>query len=57
MFTTKKVNVYDATIENPVNNEYLTKENSFKQPCLHMIVGQRTSGKSYLSTSKKGKNI
>jgi hypothetical protein len=46
----KKVNSYDSTIENPVSNEYPTKENSFKQPCLHLIVGQRTSGKSYLTS-------
>ena len=46
----KKVNSYDSTIENPVSNEYSTKENSFKQPCLHFIVGQRTSGKSYLTS-------
>ena len=49
MFT-KKVNSYDSNIENPVSNEYPTKENSFKQPCLHFIVGQRTSGKSYLTS-------
>ena len=46
----KKAKVYDSTIDNPVSNEYPTPPESFKQPCLHMIVGQRTSGKSYLSS-------
>ena len=49
MFT-KIVNSYNSTIDQPVTNEYPTKENSFKQPCLHFIVGQRTSGKSYLTS-------
>ena len=46
----KKAKVYDSTIDNPVTNEYNTPADSFKQPCLQMIVGQRTSGKSYLSS-------
>ena len=46
----KKSNVYDSVIDQPVNNEYPTPPNSFKQPCLHLIVGQRTSGKSYLAS-------
>ena len=33
-----------------VNNEYPTPVDSFKQPALHMIVGQRTAGKSYLTS-------
>jgi hypothetical protein len=50
MFTIKKVNVYDSVIDQPVNNEYPTPPNSFKQPCLQLICGQRTSGKSYLAS-------
>ena len=46
----KKTSAYDSIIENPVDNLYPTPINSFKQPCLHLIVGQRTSGKSYLAS-------
>jgi len=47
---TKHVNVYNKDPDQCVNNEYPTSENAFKQPCLHMIVGQRTAGKSYLAS-------
>ncbi len=46
----KNANAYDSVIDQPVINEYPTPPNSFKQPCLHLIVGQRTSGKSYLAS-------
>ncbi len=45
---TKQLNVYNQDPDGQVNNTYPTPKNSFKQPCLQMIVGQRTSGKSYL---------
>ena len=45
---TKKLRVYDEDPQNGVSNLYPTPENQFKQPCLQMIVGQRTSGKSFL---------
>ena len=44
------VNCYNSKINNGVDNLYPTPPASFKQPCLHMIVGQRTSGKSYLTS-------
>jgi len=46
----KNLNVYNDKVNASVNNEYPTGDNSFRQPCLHMIVGQRTSGKSYLTS-------
>ena len=46
----KKLNVYNQDPDAQVNNEYPTPANAFKQPCLHMIVGQRTAGKSYLTS-------
>lgn len=33
-----------------VDNEYNTGDRSIRQPALHMVVGQRTSGKSYLAS-------
>ena len=45
---TEKLKVYDDKVGASVNNEYPTGLNSFRQPALHMIVGQRTAGKSYL---------
>lgn len=45
---TKALQVYHDTPKEGVDNLYPTSKDSFKQPCLHMIVGQRTSGKSYL---------
>jgi len=47
---TKSLDVYNAAVENGVNNEYPTTENAFRQPCLHMVVGQRTAGKSFLTS-------
>jgi hypothetical protein len=44
----KHVNVYDKDPSGEVNNEYKTSENSFRQPALHLCIGQRTAGKSYL---------
>ena len=49
-FLTETLKVYDAKINSGVNNEYPTPLSSFKQPCLQMIVGQRTAGKSYLTS-------
>ena len=49
-FLTETLKVYDAKINSGVNNEYPTPLSSFKQPCLQMIVGQRTSGKSHLTS-------
>ena len=46
----KQLKIYNSKVNEGVNNEYPTPENSFKQPCLQMIVGQRTSGKSYLTS-------
>ena len=46
----KNLNVYNHQVEECVNNEYPTGEDSFRQPCLQMIVGQRTAGKSYLTS-------
>ena len=45
----KKLKVFDQNPTGQVNNRYPTPKNSFVQPCLQMIVGQRTSGKSYLT--------
>ena len=47
---TKQLNVYNGEITQCVNNEYPTPPDSFRQPCLHLIVGQRTAGKSYLTS-------
>jgi len=46
----KRVPVYQKDPDSSVNNEYPTSSNAFRQPCLHMIVGQRTAGKSYLAS-------
>ena len=47
---TKKLNVYNTKVNTGVDNCYPTPDDAFKQPCLHYIVGQRTSGKSYLTS-------
>tara|TARA_R110001632_G_scaffold26395_3_gene71393 strand:- start:1797 stop:2756 length:960 start_codon:yes stop_codon:yes gene_type:complete len=47
---TKRVKTYNSDVNSGVNNEYPTPLHSFKQCALHMIVGQRTSGKSYLTS-------
>jgi len=46
----EKLNVYDEDPKEGVNNLYHTTQDAFKQPCLQMIVGQRTAGKSYLTS-------
>ena len=45
---TKKVASYNGKVDSSVNNEYPTPLHSFKQCALHLVVGQRTAGKSYL---------
>jgi hypothetical protein len=45
-----KLLCYSQNPDAGVNNEYPTPVESFKQPALHMIVGQRTAGKSYLTS-------
>ena len=50
----EKLAVYNDTVGASVNNEYPTSENAFRQPALHMIVGQRTAGKSYLCAKLLG---
>ena len=47
---TKALKIYQDEPKEGVSNEYLTSHNAFRQPCLQMIVGQRTSGKSYLTS-------
>ena len=46
----QQLKVYNSKVNTGVNNEYPTPPDAFKQPCLQMIVGQRTSGKSYLTS-------
>ena len=46
---TKRLDVYDGPVNAAVNNEYPTPKNAFRQPCLQLVVGQRTAGKSYLT--------
>ena len=46
----KQLKIYNSKVNTGVNNEYPTPHLSFKQPCLQMIVGQRTSGKSFLTS-------
>ena len=46
----QRLNVYNQNPDTQVNNEYPTPPDAFKQPCLQMIVGQRTAGKSYLTS-------
>jgi hypothetical protein len=47
---TEKLNIYNTNVDNPVSNEYPTPKTSFRQPALHMIVGVRNTGKSYLTS-------
>lgn len=47
---TKLLSVYNGKVKQCVNNEYRTSHDTFKQPCLAMLVGQRLSGKSYLTS-------
>lgn len=44
------INVYNDKVDCGVDNEYPTSKKTFRQPCLQMLVGQRTSGKSYLAS-------
>ena len=46
---TKALKVYNQAVDASVSNEYPTSHEAFRQPCLQMIVGQRTAGKSYLA--------
>ena len=46
----EKLNIYNDKIDCGVDNEYPTSKYAFRQPCLAMFVGQRTSGKSYLAS-------
>jgi hypothetical protein len=46
----KKLKIYNSNVNSGVNNEYPTQPDAFKQPCLQMIVGQRTAGKSFLTS-------
>ena len=46
----KHVPIYQKDPDSSVDNEYPTGHNAFRQPCLHMIVGQRCAGKSYLTS-------
>ena len=47
--STKKINLYGRDCEplNGVKNAYETSHYAFRQPCIHMIVGQRGQGKSH----------
>jgi len=44
----KKLRVYDKSPERGVSNLYPTSKDAIRQPALHMVAGQRNSGKSYL---------
>ena len=44
------INVYNDKIDSGVDNEYPTSKNTFRQPCLQMLIGCRTAGKSYLAS-------
>lgn len=44
------INVYNDKVDCGVDNEYPTSKKTFRQPCLHMLVGCRTAGKSYLAS-------
>jgi len=43
------INVYNDKVDTGVDNEYPTSKKTFRQPCLQMLIGQRTAGKSYLA--------
>ena len=45
---TQKLDVYNGAVNANVNNEYPTSKYAFRQPCLHLVVGVRLSGKSFL---------
>jgi len=44
------INVYNDKVDCGVDNEYPTSKKTFRQPCLQMLIGQRTAGKSYLAS-------
>ena len=46
----KDLKIYNDAPKDGVNNEYPTSHHAFRQPCLQMIVGQRNTGKSYLTS-------
>lgn len=50
MVSLKKLGVYNQEPSSSVNNEYPTSHYAFRQPCLHYIVGNRTAGKSFLTS-------
>lgn len=47
---TKKLNVYQVPPKDGVDNQYPSSTDCWKQPALHLFVGQRTAGKSYLAS-------
>ena len=47
---TKALKIYEETPKEGVSNEYPTPHFGFRQPCLQMIVGQRNTGKSCLTS-------
>lgn len=47
---TEKIDIYNDNPKEGVNNEYPTPKNSFRQPCLQLIIGVRYTGKSYLTS-------
>ena len=47
---TKKLDVFTQPPKEGVDNLYPTSVNTWKQPALHLLVGQRTAGKSYLAS-------
>jgi hypothetical protein len=46
----EKIDIYNDNPKEGVNNEYPTPKNSFRQPCLQLVVGVRYTGKSYLTS-------
>ncbi len=45
---TKRLKVFDQDPSGQVNNRYPTTKDAFVEPSLHLVVGTRTAGKSYL---------
>lgn len=50
----EKIKIYNDKVDSGVDNEYPTSHYAFRQPCLWMLVGSRTSGKSYLTSKVLG---
>ena len=46
---TKPLHIYETPPPGSVSNEYPTLAHAFREPSLHMVVGVRNSGKSYLT--------